>query len=930
MSSILNQEFKDINKEREFRRAEDREAAWLTVRGLQFSGFAVLVYLIMDFSFGNYTLMRSVTMGAIISSCLTLSMVKKKEVLQRLQAATPLAATLVFVSSIYFGSSSNHAIDAVHFHLLMTYCALYIIRSIKWSKYYIIFGSAIFNTLQIAAHGLDSRNNIRDKIVYNTANLLIIIVLQLLLAVTYEKQRRGHFEEKLKNSALAEEYRELFMQVPVGLIIYEGEGELKYNKEVTRIFGDETSEEDITDQESIENQNLLDSLTKGSGDSLRRLTDLVTEMSTDLDHSPQDSFVRDYGEFCYDSPGAGKVKRLEIVAKSIRWNDETKILLTLKDVSIIQEAYNKVKEMDELKTKWLRTVSHEFKTPVNAITGVLDILKGGISPESENYKFIDTAQVATDLLLNYIGDLMDYFQIQTQNFETNVIKFDVMALILNSLRMLSFKAGQKSLVMCTEFNHKKYYIDVNSIRFIETEDDEECENEIFGYDSDRDENPTNESLEKLDLKILRRNSLASSLNGRPNFSVDRSSDSIDDTREHSLEMYGDPSRVQQVLLNLVGNAIKFSPKNSKITVKVSAPGADQRIKIQVIDRGMGIKSKDMDMLFKEFGRVRTEETQKLNPQGVGLGLWISKNLCQKMGGDLWVKSKYGHGSTFMFSVESRQENFREEDLMEMSTLVTSRLQKYSIADDGNGPFSLSFNMDANTQPQTFSTPTITPNPKRVKDPAKRGSYRSSHTERLIRTPTPDMLNSNPSVSIGDLETTRAMNSSDEYLRILPEVKCPATERGDGRNMTLTSTTSGGNSAASKNCTCRPVLVVDDDAINRMILTTMLEKRGLNCECASDGVEAIEMIRKRRESDCCKAFELVIMDYAMPYMNGPEATVILKKDIREGRLPCMNIVGHTAYSTEDDLQFFRKSGVVDILPKPVKQQDLARLLAKWVK
>jgi signal transduction histidine kinase len=108
---------------------------------------------------------------------------------------------------------------------------------------------------------------------------------------------------------------------------------------------------------------------------------------------------------------------------------------------------------------------------------------------------------------------------------------------------------------------------------------------------------------------------------------------------------GDPRRVEQVLLNLLGNAIKFTEKGS---VRIVCEADGDNVLVKVMDTGIGIKNEDMETVFKSFRQIDSGLTRKF--EGTGLGLSISKRLVELMGGKIWVTSIWGEGSTFGFSL----------------------------------------------------------------------------------------------------------------------------------------------------------------------------------------------------------------------------------------------------------------------------------------
>jgi signal transduction histidine kinase len=108
-------------------------------------------------------------------------------------------------------------------------------------------------------------------------------------------------------------------------------------------------------------------------------------------------------------------------------------------------------------------------------------------------------------------------------------------------------------------------------------------------------------------------------------------------------IWADPERLHQVLTNLVTNAVKYSPAGGSITVRCRERGS-QHIVIEVIDHGLGIPPEQIGRLFQKFQRVRSEEHYKIS--GTGLGLYICRLIVEGHGGQLWVESEFGKGSTF--------------------------------------------------------------------------------------------------------------------------------------------------------------------------------------------------------------------------------------------------------------------------------------------
>ncbi len=119
------------------------------------------------------------------------------------------------------------------------------------------------------------------------------------------------------------------------------------------------------------------------------------------------------------------------------------------------------------------------------------------------------------------------------------------------------------------------------------------------------------------------------------------------------QVQADPERVEQVLINLVGNALKFTPENGTIRVEIKSNPLERMETISVVDNGKGISREDMTKLFKKFSMVGNNYLQKQNSQGTGLGLYLSKAIIELMGGKIWVESEgEGKGSRFSFTLRT--------------------------------------------------------------------------------------------------------------------------------------------------------------------------------------------------------------------------------------------------------------------------------------
>jgi len=359
--------------------------------------------------------------------------------------------------------------------------------------------------------------------------------------------------------------------------------------------------------------------------------------------------------------------------------------------------------------------------------------------------------------------------------------------------------------------------------------------------------------------------------------------SLDMGTVKKLFVNNDRSRLEQVMINLLSNAIKFTLPHGKVNVRIETFKHKGGFYVHVSDSGIGIRSEDQPGLFKEFSRVVDHQTIQLNPQGNGLGLWISSRLCEAMGSNkcLRVTSTHGIGSTFSFFVSfdlENQKNTPKGQSQEMTTIREEQSEYEAgtiIATDDRGS---------------------------ILDGVSQSDVELSGIQEEVG-------DENPVNCSGCSQ----YHHSTVHTGVADDVVIKAS-RNNQRHQ------------------CQPtILVVDDDALNRLILSSFLEARNLVHEVASDGHEALQLIKIRNSkfAQCaCRNYSLIIMDYEMPIMNGPDCCRRIKHLTDRGQLSGQTVVGHTAYCSPEDLAYFRSCGAVDILEKPVTEENFSQLLEKW--
>jgi signal transduction histidine kinase/CheY-like chemotaxis protein len=332
---------------------------------------------------------------------------------------------------------------------------------------------------------------------------------------------------------------------------------------------------------------------------------------------------------------------------------------------------------------------------------------------------------------------------------------------------------------------------------------------------------------------------------------------------------GDPVRIRQVLLNLVGNAVKFTEHGS---VLIAATQLDAtRVKISVTDTGIGITAEQMATLFERYTQADPSTARRYG--GTGLGLAISKTLVELMGGEIGAQSHPGAGSTFWFALPLHAGD----------------------AAEAAGP-------TLEAAPASPGAPALAVTPAAAAGPIPRV------TPAAAAPPLPPVaatLAAEPAVS------------TEPVMRALPTMACEAAM---GNAAPLSAPPAARVSPRTPAGT--RLLLVEDNFVNQRVALYMLAKLGYRVDVAKNGREAIDRLRKTR-------YDLVLMDCHMPEMDGFEATQFIRdrsSAVLDHEVP---IVAMTANVFSDDRTRSLDSGMNDFLSKPVYQTTLSAMLDKWL-
>jgi len=408
------------------------------------------------------------------------------------------------------------------------------------------------------------------------------------------------------------------------------------------------------------------------------------------------------------------------------------------------------------------------------------------------------------------------------------------------------------------------------------------------------------------------------------------------TAEKNIELYyyidptisprlkGDPTKLKEILTNLLNNAVKFTDSGGEIAVEIRKLDAthDNRslLEFKVSDTGIGMSQAQMKKIFQPFSQADSSVTRKYG--GTGLGLTITKEYVELMGGRLNVESEEGVGTTFSFTLPIEEIPDEEHDYRNLFNTVTlcryngggsERINNY--LDHYASYFGLHFK-DFSDVSQLQSLISGDPSLPVLFDhdhaPAKlREAIDHLSGENLFLIA---RVTSRQELEAYELPSENILFKPLTYTKVLKMLRSIAKHEMEIKK--------GGTAPKVHTKYSGKVLVVEDNIINQKLVKNILEGLGLEVEIAQNGLEAFEL---RRDRD----YDLIFMDIQMPVMNGVEAThEILEYEEDEGEKH-VPIVALTANALKGDRERFLAEGMDEYISKPIEMSELIYILNKFL-
>ncbi len=388
----------------------------------------------------------------------------------------------------------------------------------------------------------------------------------------------------------------------------------------------------------------------------------------------------------------------------------------------------------------------------------------------------------------------------------------------------------------------------------------------------------------------------------------------------SNKLKGDPTKIKEILINLLSNAIKFTSYGGEINVVIEKVAEnDNLLKFSIQDNGIGMSKDQQSRIFDAFSQADVSVTRKYG--GTGLGLTISSQFVELMGGELELESAKDHGTTFYFTIPLEEVTSTEANYTHAFTDIT--IGKYE--------------QDIPTKLDSYLEKYFEYFGPAVKHFESVGELKELNDHDVCKNYWIDIDKARQNImdALANIDKSKLVIIANVTSRAKIEEFGIDQENVIYKPITLTKL----KNILSKSATTTPqmieesvkatatkfdarILVTEDNIINQKLITRILEEHGITVDIANNGLESFE---KRRNND----FDLIFMDIQMPVMDGIEATHEILDYEEDEEVPHVPIVALTANALKGDRERFMSEGMDEYITKPIETSELLYILNKFL-
>ena len=411
--------------------------------------------------------------------------------------------------------------------------------------------------------------------------------------------------------------------------------------------------------------------------------------------------------------------------------------------------------------------------------------------------------------------------------------------------------------------------------------------------------------------------------------------------KHSM-VIGDPSRIRQVLTNLISNAIKFTHEGEISITAVLYEDFDDSLNLlcDVKDTGIGIHQTKLNKVFESFTQVDASTTRKYG--GTGLGLAIAKRLCQQMGGDIHAKSEEGKGSSFKCTIKLQASEL-PNPIQAPNTVNGTSVYIVDNNKTSRNVLATQFTLlGANAIKIKSGNEALTLLEKKTKQTHNAIAFINIEMPEMSGLELASKIRENPALNQLKLVAMVpiASQQDNEYYDTYgfnAYFYKPITEANLYKVLALISKETRQKSTETslplvdKNAeltwpTNTRILLVEDVQINQLIVQGLLSSFNLNCDIAVNGVEALKTLKDTQQN---QAYDIIFMDCQMPEMDGYQASQAIREGEAGKTAQITPIIAMTANAMKGDEEKCLAAGMNDYISKPIDEELLKAKLIKWL-